>query len=150
MKEIIVSAHGGRWSDQAEDLHIPQNSEVVYYVADGGILSNNDGYTILDSLKQGKEPGVDVSQRVSESFTYDYSCWYAPEFAADCGIFEVGTGNLLKDLSTYDESNPLLLSELLDSYPNTKIYWVCCREITVRSTTPSLRNSAGAYPIHRS
>ena len=60
MVNKIVSAHGGRWSDQQEDLIVPQGSKVVYYVNDGEILTNDDGYNILAQLQAGEEPGGSV------------------------------------------------------------------------------------------
>ena len=147
MTNKIISAHGGRWSDQKKDLEIPAGSSVVYYVGDGGILSNTDGYKILDNLQKGREPGgTVVEQDNAGDKTYDYSCWYAPEFASHCGIFEVGSQKLIQPLRGYTEANPLLLSQIFHTYPKCTIYWVCCREITKRSESPVLVNSPGAYP----
>jgi hypothetical protein len=143
---IIISAHGGRWSDQKPELQIPEGSKVVYYVADGGTLSNSDGYSILDHLQNGSEPGGKVAPEVSPSnHTYDYACWYAKEFAQHCGIYTVGSKGLTLDLSQYTEDKPLLLSEILKLYPNCTIYWVCCRESTDRAHSKFLRNSPGAF-----
>lgn len=146
MDNIIISAHGGRWSDQKPDLLIPEGSKVVYYVADGGILDNPKGYEILDNLQKGKEPGGTVAPEISPpNHTYDYSCWYATDFAGHCGIYTVGGRKLTQDLSLNTEDKPLLLSEILKSYPNCTIYWVCCRGITDRATSKILRNSPGAF-----
>ncbi len=144
---IIISAHGGRWSDQKSELQIPEGSKVVYYVADGGTLSNSDGYSILDHLQNGIEPGGKVAPEVSPSnHTYDYACWYAKEFAQHCGIYTVGSKGLTLDLSQYtEEDKPLLLSKILKLYPNCTIYWVCCRESTDRAHSKFLRNSPGAF-----
>lgn len=146
MTGIIISAHGGRWSDQKSDLLIPEGSQVVYYVPDGASLSNNDGHKILDNLRKGSEPGVPVVETiVSSQFTYDYSCWYAADFANDCGIYTVGSPKPTQDLDKYTEEKPLLLSEILKSYPNRIIYWVCCRESDDRAHSKFLRNSPGAF-----
>jgi len=146
MTNIIISAHGGRWSDQKPDLLVPEGSKVVYYVADKGILDNTDGYQILDNLQNQKEPGGKVVEEISSpNCTYDYSCWYAKEFPDHCGIYTVGSQKPPQDLSDYTEDKPLLLSEILKSYPNCTIYWVCCRGITDRATSKILRNSPGAF-----
>ena len=146
MHNIIISAHGGRWSDQKPDLLIPEKSKVVYYVADGDILGNTDGYTILDNLQKGKEPGGKVAKETTPAnHTYDYSCWYAEDFPDHCGIYTVGNTKLPQDLSGYPIGKPLLLSEILKSYPNCTIYWVCCRGSTHRDTSKVLRNSPGAF-----
>lgn len=143
---IIISAHGGRWSDQKLDLRIPEGSRVVYYVADKVRLSNRDGYSILDDLQNGSEPGGQVVEEISSpNCTYDYSCWYATEFAQKCGIYTVGSKGLTLDLSKYTKDKPLLLSEILNLYPNCTIYWVCCRESTDRAHSKFLRNSPGAF-----
>ncbi|MBN2737174.1 MAG: hypothetical protein JXR70_09355 [Spirochaetales bacterium] len=146
MKNIIISAHGGRWFDEKNNLIIPENSEVIFYVNDGEILSNQDGYAILDNLQKGNEPGGNVAQIISAGYsTYNYSCWYAPEFAADCGIFEVGTGKKLNDLSQYSENNPLKLKQILADYPGRKIFWDCCREVTKRGAAKTLINTPEAF-----
>ena len=146
MTNIIISAHGGRWSDQKPDLLIPEGSKVVYYVADGDILDNNNGYKILDNLQKGIEKEDKVEEISSPNCTYDYSCWYAKEFAKDCGIYTVGSTDRTEDLSNYSEDKPLLLSEILKLYPNCTIYWVCCRESTDKGGhSKSLHNSPGAF-----
>ncbi|MFB2769406.1 putative adhesin [Pelatocladus sp. BLCC-F211] len=146
MPDIIISAHGGRWSDDKQDFPLPDGSKVLYYVDDGGILSNSDGYKILGNLQKGNVPGGKVVQEVSsKSLTYDYSCWYAEEFKDDCGIYEVGSNKLIENLSSYTEKKPLLLSEICKKYPQCNIYWVCCREITKREQSDFLRNSPGAF-----
>ncbi len=130
MPNIIISAHGGRWSHQQQNLVVPAGSAVDYYVNDGGILSNNDGYAILAQLQAGHEPGGHVAQAAGAGTnTWDYSCWYAPEFAAHCGIYQVGSAQRLASLDNYSEANPLHLSAILQQYPNCTIYWVCCREV---------------------
>jgi hypothetical protein len=150
MPNMIISAHGGRWSDQKCDLDVPQGSSVVYYVIDGGLLSNADGYDILEELQKGNEPGGTVVERdKAGNKTYDYSCWYATEFAAYCGIFEVGSQKLIESLQGYTEDKPLLLSKIFKVYPNCTIYWDCCREITKRGTSPVLVNSPGSYLTSR-
>jgi hypothetical protein len=146
MTNMIISAHGGRWSDQKNDLKVPTDSSVVYYVTDGGILSNTDGYRILDKLQKGIEPGgTVVEQDNAGDKTYDYSCWYAPEFASHCGIFEVGSQKLIQSLKGYTEDTPLPLSQILHNYPKCTIYWVCCREVTKRDESPVLVNSPGSF-----
>jgi hypothetical protein len=146
MTNIIVSAHGGRWSDQRNNLTIPAGSSLIFYVADGGLLSNTDGYAILDNLQNGREPGGRVvEQDAAGNTTYDYSCWYAREFANHCGIFEVGSRALIQSLAGYTEDNPLLLSRIFQDYPRCTIYWVCCREVTRRGTSSVLVNSPGSY-----
>lgn len=143
MPNIIISAHGGRWSNQQRNLQVPQHSSVAYYVMDGGMLSNANGYTILGHLQNGQEPGGTVTEQINAGgMTYDYSCWYAPEFAADCGIFQVGSTAPLNTLQNYTASHPLLLSQIFHTYPNCTIYWVCCREVTA---VHMLLNSAGAF-----
>jgi hypothetical protein len=133
MASIYVSAHGGRWEDQEENLVIPENSKVVYYVHDGVILSNENGYEIFEELKNGNEPGGQVANEIDQGdSTYNYTCWFANEFPNYCGIYEVGTGDLLKDLSRYTEDYPLSLSDIIAEFPNETIYWVCCREISQR------------------
>jgi len=149
MTNIIISAHGGRWSNQQQDLRLPAGSTVIYYVNDGGMLSNQDGYAILGNLEAGQQPGGNVAQTVAPGgYTYDYACWYAPEFAADCGIYQVGSTARLASLQAYTEAAPLQLSTILATYPNCTIYWVCCREI---STPPAkqLTNTPGAFPSGR-
>lgn len=147
MVNKIVSAHGGRWSDQQEDLIVPQGSKVVYYVNDGEILTNDDGYNILAQLQAGEEPGGSVIQQVNAgSPTCNYSCWNAPEFQEYCGIFAVGEQTQVASLQEYTEDNPLLLSQLFDDYPNCTIYWVCCREISNRESNKNLTSSAEAWP----
>jgi hypothetical protein len=146
MPNRIVSAHGGRWDDEHEDYTVPDGSEVVYYVADGGILSNDDGYRILAELQAGREPGGHVVERVGEGEdTFDYSCWYAPEFADHCGIFTVGDPNRTRSLEHYDEHNPAHLSDVFGWYPNCTIYWVACREISHRATDDRLGVSEGSF-----
>ncbi len=143
---IIISAHGGRWSNQSKNLVVPKDSKIVYYVNDGQILSNHDGYDILDNLMNAIVPGGQVAQEVtSGNVTYDYSCWYAPEFAAHCGIFEVGSSELVESLVPYPESNPLLLSQIFQRYPGRTVYWVCCREVSDPETTETLVNTPGAF-----
>jgi hypothetical protein len=143
---IIISAHGGRWSDQAQNLRIPAGSSIVYYVNDGQILSNYNGYQILSDLQNAVTPRVRPAQQLSGGqSTYDYSCWYAPEFAADCGIFMVGSDQLVEPLNQYTEDNPLLLSQIFQSYPQRTIYWDCCREISDRTITNVLKNTPGAF-----
>ena len=143
---IIISAHGGRWSDQPQNYVIPEGSSIVYYVNDGGILPNYEGYQILYALRDSQVPPVPPAQQLgSGQSTYDYSCWYAPEFAADCGIFMVGSNQLVESLQHYDEDNPLLLSQIFHNYPNRTIYWDCCREVSDRPVTSVLKNSPGAY-----
>ena len=130
---IAISAGAGRWSDQQQNLTVPQGSTVVFYVADGGILSNDDGYAVLANLQAGNAPGGDIAETVSAgSQTYDYSAWYSPEFATSCGIYNAGSNDPISSLELYTEGNPLLLSRLLAMYPNCTIYWVCCREIAFR------------------
>ncbi|NOU19221.1 MAG: hypothetical protein HOO91_16815 [Bacteroidales bacterium] len=130
MYNVIVSAHGGRWSNQQKDLEL-KKGKIVYFVNDGVILPNKTGYKILNHLKQSNEPGGTVVESVNPNEkTYDYSCWFAEEFKETCGIFEVKTGRLLKDLKNYSENNPLLLSDILKEFPGLIIYWVCCREVS--------------------
>lgn len=130
MSDIIVSAHGGRWSNQNRNYHVPVGSEVVYYVQDGGILPNREGYEILGALEQGHEPQTPSVQTVGGGgYTYNYSCWYAYEFGQHCGIFEVGTGRQLMSLNQYTENQPLLLSDIITMFPDRKVYWDCCREV---------------------
>lgn len=149
MTNIIISAHGGRWSNQPQNLRLPAGSTVIYYVADGGILSNQDGYDILDQLQAGQQPGGNVVQTVAPNgLTYDYACWYAPEFAADCGIYNVGSTQLVQSLQNYTEAAPLQLSTILNTYPNCTIYWVCCREISAPPAL-TLTNTRGAFPSGR-
>ena len=146
MANIFVSAHGGRWSTQSKDYQVPGQSTIDFYVDDGGILSNTEGYEIFDQLKQGHEPGGTVVQAVDHGdTTYDYSCWYAEEFPRYCGIFEVGTGNLLMDLAKYSEEHPLLLSDINKKFPDTVVYWVCCREVA-HPDADTLHTTAGAWP----
>lgn len=144
---IIISAHGGRWSDQELDLRIPAGSRVVYYVADGEILYG-ESYQILDNLQRGIEPGGQVVEEISSNCTYDYSCWYGTEFPEHCGIYTVGSTDLTQKLSDYTVDQPLLLSTILKLYPNCTIYWVCCRERTDRDHSKFLRNSPGAFLNH--
>jgi len=81
MTNVVVSAHGGRWAWQQPVLTVPNGSSVVFYVRDGGIPPIPDGYAILDNLQEGDEPGGSVAQQVfGGGRTYDYSCWFAPEF----------------------------------------------------------------------
>jgi len=149
MPNIIISAHAGRWSNQRKNLRVPPGSAVVYYVSDGGLLSNSDGYSILENLQAGNEPGGPVAETViARHDTYDYACWYAPEFAADCGIFEVGSGRLLATLDGYTEDAPLPLRQILESYSDCTIYWVCCREITAAGRG-HLTSSRDAFPSGR-
>jgi hypothetical protein len=118
-------------------------------VNDGGILSNTDGYAILAHLEVGQEPGGTVAQTVAAGgSTYDYSCWYAPEFGPDCGIFQVGSTQRVASLQGNPENAPLLLSQILTNHPNCTIYWVCCREVTV-TAVDRLTNMPGAFPSGR-
>ncbi|MBA3003068.1 MAG: hypothetical protein FP813_04350 [Desulfurivibrio sp.] len=145
MSNVIVSAHGGRWSDQLKEFKFGKGS-VDFFVQDGEVLSNQEGYKILENLVAGKEPGGNVAEEISSGeATYDYSCWYAEEFKKHCGIFEVGTGKLLQSLSTYSEDAPLLLSKILKDYPGVTVYWVCCREVTLRSENTCLVNSPESF-----
>jgi hypothetical protein len=149
MPNIIISAHAGRWSNQRKNLRVPAGSAVVYYVSDGGLLSNSDGYSILDNLQAGNEPGGAVAETViARHDTYDYACWFAPEFAADCGIFEVGSDRPLASLDGYTEDAPLPLGQILESYSGCTIYWVCCREVTAAGRG-HLTSSGDAFPSGR-
>lgn len=145
MVNKIVSAHGGRWSNQGPDLKVPQGGRVDYYVNDGGILSNDDGYKILAALQAGNEPKAIETVNAGQS-TYDYSCWNAPGFQAHCGIFAFGEQGLVASLQQYTENNPLLLSQLFQRYPNCTIYWVCCREVSHRGSNKNLTASPEAWP----
>lgn len=146
MTDIIISAHGGRWSTDQKDFNLFNGSEVLFYVSDGELLSNHNGYEILESLQNGQTPTQKVVEKVNSSNpTYDYSCWYAEEFKDHCGIYEVGSHKRLEDLSKYDEDSPLLLSQICQDYPNRKIYWVCCREVTPKKESQFLLNSPGAF-----
>jgi hypothetical protein len=147
MPDIVVSAHGGRWKAQEANLEIPKGSEVYFYVKDGGILDNNTGHAILANLKSNNAPGGKVAQTVFEGGrTYDYFCWYAQEFAAYCGIYAVGSPNRIQDLSQYTKANHLLLSAILKHYPNCKVYWDCCRDISTPAEGFPLQDSQDAFP----
>lgn len=146
MKKIIISAHGGRWSDQQKNLPFLRNG-IKFFVQDGEILYNDAGYAILNSLKVGTEP-TDypvVESLVPGKLTYDYACWFAEEFSSDCGIYEFGTGSLLKDLTHYTADAPLLLNQIFSEFPNSIVYWVCCREISDRAISNKLINSKTAF-----
>lgn len=153
MNDIIVSAHGGRWSDTAKSLIVPPGSAVAFYVHDGRALSNKEGFEILDELRRGV---VDRSKIVETAeaggLTYDYECWYAPEFAAHCGLFEVGSKALVASLQPYKEDNPLPLSQIFQWFPNRTIYWLACRTVTPRGTSSVLHNPPDAFlgPASRS
>ncbi|WP_392535819.1 putative adhesin [Nostoc sp. C117] len=67
MTDIIISAHGGRWSNDPQNFRLPYGSEVLFYVEDGGLLSNQDGYEILDKLQKGIVPGGKIVQTVSST-----------------------------------------------------------------------------------
>lgn len=128
---IIVSAHGGRWTNQKENLEVPSKSTLIYYVPDGGTLSDPDGEEILYALKKGEKPKVPVAQTVTAGHdTYNYECWYASDWAKDCGIFEVGTGRLLMSLEKYTEKNPLSLKTILEKFPGCAVYWDGCRSVS--------------------
>lgn len=147
MPNIVVSAHGGRWVDEKPTLEVPAESAVAFYVADGGLLPNTEGYLILDALRRGDEPGGKVVEELGAGdLSFDYSCWFAKEFKADCGIFEVGTGKLLLDLSTYTEDAPLLLAEIFKRFPKCKVYWDCCREISPRGEAFSGQLDDSVFP----
>lgn len=128
---IIVSAHGGRWSNVGRGLEIPKGSSIAYFVRDGEILSDEAGEAILRSLVQGEWPREPVVQvRAAGEETYNYECWFAPQWASDCGIFEVGTGRLLLSLERFTEQNPLPLSEIIRLFPGRTIFWDACRSVT--------------------
>ena len=146
MANLIVSAHGGRWSTQRRDLTVPQEASVVYYVLDGGILRNRDGYRILEKLQKGHEPGGHVAERIDAGrHTYDYACWYAPEFAAHCGLYEVGSRERVASLESYTAEKPLWLAEIFARYPKRVVYWVCCREISDPEREEHLTNSPDSF-----
>ena len=112
-------------------MPVPANSTLCFYVADGGTLSNADGWVILDHLFDGNQPGGNVVERDGwGDATYDYSCWYLAGAGVACGIFEVGTGTLLKDLSGYTARSPLLLSRILAEFPGRVVYWDACRTVS--------------------
>jgi hypothetical protein len=142
----IISAHGGRWSNQKPDLAVPSTSAVAFYVKDGQLLSNTMGYAILGALTKNQTPPYPVVEQVSGGKTYDYACWYAPQFANYCGIYEVGSTKQVASLKQYTENNPLLLSQILQMYPDCTIYWDACREVSVHAETAVLQNSPGAFP----
>ena len=147
MPNIVVSAHGGRWSSQAPDMPIPANSTICFYVADGGCLSNADGWVILNNLFQGIQPGGNVVERDGwGDSTYDYACWYQSGSGVACGIFEVGTGTLLKDLSPYTGRYPLLLSQIFAEFPGCVVYWDACRTVSPGDAEELLTGPEDAYP----
>lgn len=146
MADIIISAHGGRFSNQQRNLQIPNGSSVAYYVDDRQVLSNRAGYYYLGRLRAGTvDEGAIRSLLLKGRMTYDYGCWYAPEFAAACGIFEVGTGTKLASLDGYDEDNPLSLSQIFADYPGARVYWLCCREVEQALNGAKRSVSAGSY-----
>lgn len=146
MPNLVVSAHGGRYSNQQPTLVVPGNSEVVFYVRDGETLSIPTGQQIFDALtRDGREPGGTVVQRIfGGGKTYDYACWYAPEFAASCGLYAVHSVIAFNNLRAYTPQNPLWLSQILAEYPNRVIYWDCCRCISPAGAP--LQNPPEAYP----
>ncbi len=146
MANLIVSAHGGRWSNQRDDLTVPNGSAVAYYVPDGGVLKNADGYRILDELQRGNEPGGKVVELIEAGKpTYDYACWYAPEFAGHCGIYEVGSRTLVESLKPYTADKPLWLREIFARYPDRVVYWVCCREVSDPQQHTQLTVAPGSF-----
>ncbi|MEL7119936.1 MAG: putative adhesin [Bacteroidota bacterium] len=125
---VIVSAHGGRWNNQKADLKVPQGSNCMYFVPDDTILTDNEGRLVLSSLSKNTMPKTPFQQLVKGGeFTYDYECWFAKDWPSECGIFDVGTGELLMSLSKYTEQNPLKLSTILEIFPDKTIYWDACR-----------------------
>ncbi|HWT90244.1 MAG TPA: hypothetical protein VN179_03930 [Solirubrobacterales bacterium] len=146
MPNLVISADGGRYTDQQPTLIVPPGREIVFYVGDDEELSNEAGYEIFDQLiDAGVEPGGNVLERVrAGEGTYDYACWHAGDFPDHCGIYEVGNQARLDDLSGYSEKDPLWLSEILERYPNPVIYWLCCRTASPREE--GLTNPADAYP----
>ncbi len=148
MLHIIVSAHGGRFSNQRQTLRVPPGLSINYYCLDGQILSNNDGYWLFNHLQNGYDVSQYVRQRKDEGeFTFDYSCWFAPEFAAYCGIFELGNPDPIDSLRAYSQANPLLLSQIFARYSGTDcvIEWLCCRTVTAAFAGAQLSNPKGAF-----
>jgi hypothetical protein len=146
MPDIIISSHGGRWSNQQRNLQLPAGSSVVFYVNDDEVLPNDAGYDLLEDLEAGTVDQSEIVQTVGPNqSTYDYSCWYAPEFAADCGIYAVGEAQRQASLRAYTEARPLLLSQILAQYPNCTIYWLACREVSDVDPIAKLRNAPGSY-----
>ena len=68
----------------------------------------------------------------------------SPEFAAHCGIYEVGSTKLVESLQSHPEDNPLPLHDIFTRYPKRVVYWVCCREVTAPEEDV-LRNSPGSF-----
>jgi hypothetical protein len=146
MTDIVVSAHGGRWSDQLKDFKVPPGSTVKFYVDDGGILPNDLGYSILDALLTDDAAAFPAIETVEAGEpTYDYACWFAPDFAEDCGLYLVGRPVLYASLSACGESNPLPLSYVVERYPNRVIHWVACREVTGRDEDRVLTNASESF-----
>ena len=145
MPNLIVSAHGGRWSNTPQIL-VPRDREVVFYVPDGEPLSNEDGYRILGDLLAGNEPSGPYIERVTGGHpVYNYECWFAPEFAGYCGLMEVGTRCLIDSLETTSEDYPLTLDSIFHQYPHYRVvYWVACRTVTPAETARP-RTSPGDF-----
>lgn len=138
---LIVSAHGGRWSDTTADLPVPADQRIDYYVHDGDTLDGWTASAILKELQQGREPGGTVVDSVSGADTYPYEMWYDHSWAAECGIFEVGSTTLVKSLKHHTEKNPYPLEQLLKDFPDREvIYWVSCRSVSDRKTEKYLSN----------
>jgi hypothetical protein len=145
MPNLIVSAHGGRWSN-TDQILVPRDREVIFYVADGECLSNEDGYRILGELLAGSEPsGPEVQRVVGGQPVYNYECWFAPEFAGYCGLLEVGTRCLIDPLEDTTEEYGLSLDSIFHQYPHYRVvYWVACRTVTpIEAARP--RTSAGSH-----
>jgi hypothetical protein len=130
MADVIVSAHGGRWRNQAKDLIVPKGCEVVFYVRDGAQLDNPTGYHVLAELRAGREPTSFETVSAGEA-TYDYSCWYAREFEQHCGLYEFGgQGRQLQAFkNVFTGRKPLALSTIFANYRG-RVFWDACREVS--------------------
>lgn len=128
---IIVSAHGGRWSNVGRGLEVPKDTTIDYFVDDGQILNNEEGTEVLESLIAGSWPKARIVQSIEGGEeTYNYECWFARNWGDECGIFEVGTGRMLMPLNRYTEENPLPLSTIVELFPGQTIFWDACRSVT--------------------
>jgi hypothetical protein len=89
MANIIVSAHAGRFHDQTRSLIVPQGSSIVYYVPDGGLLPNDEGYEIFYALSAGRQPRTPAVETVmpGES-TFDYSRPFRLLKGCSTGIYD--------------------------------------------------------------
>ncbi|APR87856.1 hypothetical protein A7982_13205 [Minicystis rosea] len=120
---------------------------MVFYVRDGGMLSNQAGYRILSQLQRGTVETAEIVETVAAgASTYDYSCWYAKEFAKACGIYDVGSTTLRQSLSQYTASKPLRLSQILREYTDCTVYWLACRESSSHDKSDVLENAPDAFP----